>query len=253
MKFDDVAPLLLGVPFMAREQGRRLYEHLRTTRARDVLDIGTANGCSAAYMAAALDENGGGCVTTVDTPAVARHPSAAEILDRVGLRHLVRFVLVEDSSYTWWLKDQVEAHSDQAGNCTPIFDFCYLDGAHNWTIDGLSALLCEKLLRPGGWLLLDDIYWTYAGHETAPGQGPDDLHLSAAERSVPHVEAVFNLVVKQHPAFTRFLVEDDEWGWAQKAPDQPRRFELATTTSLKALLIRSLRRTKRAVAPQAAR
>ena len=115
-------------------------------------------------------------------------------------------------------------------------------------IDGLAALLCEKLLRPGGWLLLDDIYWTYAGHETAPGQGPDDLHLSAAERSVPHVEAVFNLVVKQHPAFTRFLVEDDEWGWAQKAPDQPRRYELATTTSLKALLIRSLRRTKRAVA-----
>ena len=51
------------VPFMNPSQGRRIYDHIRETGARDVLDVGTAHGASAAYMAAAID---GGRVTTVD-------------------------------------------------------------------------------------------------------------------------------------------------------------------------------------------
>jgi predicted O-methyltransferase YrrM len=247
MKFEVVADLLEDVPIMAREQGRRVYDHLRAAGAEDVLDIGTGSGCSAAYMAAAVDENGRGRITTVDTVAVPRDPSAAETLDRVGLTSLVRYVLIDDSSYAWWLKRQVEAQSDGAGNCQPLYDFCYLDGAHNFTIDGLAVILVEKLLRPGAWLLLDDLPWTYAGHEVARGQGPDDLHLSAAERESPHMQAVFDLIVKQHPSFTRFRVEDDQRGWAQKAPDGVRHYEMATTTSLTALMIRSLKRTRRAV------
>lgn len=246
MKFDDVAAALEGVPYMSQGEGRRVYDHLCATRAKEVLEIGTAHGVSAAYMAAALDEGGGGEVTTVDTSAVRRDPTPADILERVGLKHLVRLVRVEDSSYTWWLKDQVAANSDKIGNCSPIYDFCYLDGAHNWTIDGLSVVLIEKLLRNNGWLLLDDLYWTYASGSPSPGQGPADLRLSSAERSAPHMAAVFNLIVRQHPSFTRFR-EEDQWGWAQKAADQPRAYELATTTSLKAQVIRALRRTKRAL------
>ena len=68
----------------------------------------------------------------------------------------------EFSSYTWWLKEQVQARSDRAGNVEPAYDFVYLDGAKNWTIDGLAVVLIEKLLRPGGWLLMDDLPWTYA-------------------------------------------------------------------------------------------
>src|SRR5205085_1807308 len=74
--------------------------------------------------------------------------------------------------YTWWLKEQVAARSDRDGNCEPRFDFVYLDGAKNWTIDGLAVVLIEKLLRPGGWLLMDDLDWTYAddpGREATDG------------------------------------------------------------------------------------
>ena len=69
------------------------------------------------------------------------------------------------STYTWFLKKQVEARSDAAGNCEPLYDFCYLDGSKDWTTDGLAVVLIEKLLRPGGWLLMDDLDWTFSSHE----------------------------------------------------------------------------------------
>ena len=71
-------------------------------------------------------------------------------------------VVREFSSYTWWLKEQVQARSDARATSSRRYDFVYLDGAKNWTIDGLAVVLIEKLLRPGGWLLMDDLHWTYA-------------------------------------------------------------------------------------------
>jgi predicted O-methyltransferase YrrM len=57
---------------MSPWQGRRIYDHLREVGARDVLEIGTAFGVSAGYMAAAVAANGGGRVTTVDRYQFAR-------------------------------------------------------------------------------------------------------------------------------------------------------------------------------------
>ena len=56
----------------------------------------------------------------------------------------------------------MRSRSDGAGTVEPVYDFVYLDGAKHWTIDGLAVVLVEKLLRPGGWLLMDDLGWTYA-------------------------------------------------------------------------------------------
>jgi predicted O-methyltransferase YrrM len=234
-----VAAAVRGIPNMKEHEGRRVYEHLRATGARDVLELGTGHGVSAAYLAAALPH--GGTVTTVDSAAAAsaRTPSAEEVLERVGVRDRVHLVVIEDSSYTWWLKQQLERRSDRAGNVDALYDFCYLDGAHNWTIDGLSVVLIEKLLRPGGWLLLDDLGWTYEQGSHGPGQGPDDLRLSPDERREPHVRAVFDLIVRQHPAFTECREEDGWWGWAHKAPGRARRYELVRSTSLRNRLRRA--------------
>ena len=126
-----------------------------------MLELGTAHGVGAAYMAAALADNGGGSLTTVDFAGAAYDPAPEEVLARAGVADRVT-VVREFSSYTWWLKEQVAARSDAHGNVEPRFDFVYLDGAKNWTIDGLAVVLVEKLLRPGGWLLLDDLDWTYS-------------------------------------------------------------------------------------------
>ena len=241
-----MAKALRGVPYIDGAEARRLYDHIRATGAQDILELGTAHGASAAYMAAAVDENGAGRVTTIEHATAVHDPRPEEILSSVSLSRRVELVRLEHSSYAWWLKEQVERNSDEHGNCEPIFDFCYLDGAHNFTIDGLSVVLVEKLLRPGGWLLLDDLNWIYRVGKYPPGQGPDDLRLSSEERATPHMRAVFELIVKQHPSFSSFRVEDESWGWAMKAPGEPRRYELTTTASVGSLVVRWLKGKRRA-------
>jgi predicted O-methyltransferase YrrM len=225
MEFKTVAMALDGVPLMSAGLGWRVYDHLVAAGSRDVLELGTAHGVSAAYMAAAVQSRGGR-VTTVDHVVASglRRPQPRDVIERAGLSEAVDLVLVEDSSYTWWLKDQIVARTDADGICHPAYDFAYIDGAHNWTIDGLAFYLVSRLLRPGGWLLLDDISWAYATAEPpfGPGQGPDDLRLSAAERQTPHMGLVFDLLIRPHPEFANFRIEDGDWGWAQKRGDGPR-------------------------------
>ena len=78
-----------------------------------------------------------------------------------------------------------------------------LDGQKNWTVDRLAVFLIEKLLRPGGWLLMDDLGWTYSPNREGGPYSIDIGGLSEKERREPHLRAVFDLIVKQHPAFTR--------------------------------------------------
>jgi predicted O-methyltransferase YrrM len=244
--FETVASAIAGVPFMSPGQGRLVYDHIRATRPAEALELGTAHGTGAAYMAAALADNGAGALPTVDFAGAAYDPAPEDVLARAGVADRVT-VVREFSSYTWWLKEQVAARSDAHGNVEPRFDFVYLDGAKNWTIDGLAVVLVEKLLRPGGWLLMDDLDWTYADD---PGREATDgvVHreLSEPERTQPHLRAVFELIVAQHPSFTELRVQDEWWGWARKAPGEPRRYTLETSRPLSALAAGAARRAVRA-------
>jgi predicted O-methyltransferase YrrM len=247
MDFATVADAVRGIPFMSPELGRRVYEHIRSTEVETALELGTAHGVSAAYMAAAMEASGRGHVVTVDHAGADYDPSPEQILTRAGLAHRVTIVR-RHSSYNWFLKEEIEAGSDAAGNCRPRFDFCYLDGSKNFNLDGLAVVLIEKLLRPQGWLLMDDLEWTYEDnpwivpHEDGRPLGP----LSDSERTEPHLLAVFELIVKQHPSFTRFVREDAWYGWAQKAPGSQRHYEVSTSRPLRALVATELRRRRRA-------
>jgi predicted O-methyltransferase YrrM len=238
--FDDVARAVAGVPFMSPAQGRLVYDHVRDSGAHDVLELGTAHGVGAAYMAAA-----GAQVTTVDFAGAAYDPSPETVLARAGVADRVTIVR-EFSTYTWWLKEQIAARADAHGNVEPVFDFVYLDGAKNWTIDGLAVVLAEKLLRPGGWLLMDDLEWTYA-QDPARGATDGIVHrdLSEPERTEPHLRAVFDLIVAQHPSFTELRRQDEWWGWARKAPGAPRRYSVETSRPLSALAAGAARRAVR--------
>jgi predicted O-methyltransferase YrrM len=238
--FDETARAIVGVPFMSPAQGRLVYDHIRATGSQDVLELGTAHGVGSAYMAAA-----GARVTTVDFAGASYDPSPEQVLERAGVRDRVT-VVQEFSSYTWWLKERIQERTDAHGNVEPLFDFVYLDGAKNWTIDGLAVVLVEKLLRPGGWLLIDDLEWTYAddpGREATDGIVHRDL--SERERTEPHLRAVFDLIVAQHPAFTELRRQDEWWGWARKAPGAPRRYAVETSRPLSALAAGAARRAVR--------
>lgn len=235
MDYESVAEKVDGIPHMSREQGRRIYDHIQATRPEGVLEIGTANAVGSAYMAAALDEVGRGRVTTVDRVGASYSPGPETVLADVGLTDRVELIRVPDSSYNWWLKTQILTRSDAAGNVEPMYDFAYLDGAHEFNIDGLAVVLIEKLLKPGGWLLLDDLDWTYATSPSfiaKPSARPKNL--SDAELHEPHVRAVFDVLLRSHPAFSEFR-EDDGWAWAKKDPGAPRRLTVVTTTATRSL------------------
>ena len=245
MDYEAVAAAVEGVPFMSPAQGRIVYDHVRSTRPAAVLELGAAHGVSSAYIAAALEENGGGSLTTVESSAIRfEDPTAEELLERIGLAGIAT-VDRSASTYTWFLKKQVEARSDAAGNCEPLYDFCYLDGSKDWTTDGLAVVLIEKLLRPGGWLLMDDLDWTFSSHEGDTIGVMNIAPMSAAERNEPHLRAVFELIVKQHPSFTEMRIQDGWWGWARKAPGQPRHLSLETSRSLRSFIVAGMRMGKR--------
>lgn len=246
--FERVAAAVADVPFMTRDQGRRVYDHLVGTGARDVLDVGTCYGTSAAYMAAAVEANGGGRVITVDSAQFdAEAPTknwVEQSLTKAGVRDLVELVRIDHSSYAYWLMEQVAMRSDERGDCEPAFDFVYLDGAKSLTIDGVSAFFIERLLRPGGWLLMDDLDWTFdANPKAIQAEGP--YSLSQAERSTPQLLGVFDNIVRAIPGFTELRVEDGQWGWAHKAPDAPRRYDAEATAHSRSPLVRLRRRARR--------
>jgi predicted O-methyltransferase YrrM len=233
MEFEAIAEAVRGFRNMTPDQGRRVYDHVRSTKPAEILELGTSFGVSAAYMAAALEANGDGRVTTIDH---VRSNSPQELLGRVdpAVVRRINLVRIEDSSYNWWLKDQVAARSDAAGNCAPLYDFCYLDGAHNWTVDGFAVVLIEKLLRPDGWLLLDDLNWDYRFDPHGLRERGVFFPLSKSELTTPHVRGVFDLIVKPHPAFGDLRVEDEEWAWARKSTAETRQLSVKVTRPLRA-------------------
>jgi predicted O-methyltransferase YrrM len=89
MEYEAVAFKVDGIPHMTRQQGRKIYDHIRATRPTSVLEIGTANAVGASYMAAALEANGDGRVTSVDRTTAGYQPGPEKVLADVGLAHRV--------------------------------------------------------------------------------------------------------------------------------------------------------------------
>lgn len=218
MTFDEVRKAVEGIPYLGEDEGWELYQFVMEHRPAACLELGHAHGVSSIYLAAAMEEAGVGLLDTVDLETARdREPNLETLLKRTRLGTRVR-IHREKNSYTWFLKSQIEAQTGAGGMCAPLYDFAFIDGAKNWTIDGFAFFLVDKLLRPGGWVLFDDYRWTYGKHDGREvSDGVTIRSLSEAERSEPHVERIFRLLVMQHPDYANFVVQDDWWAWAQKA------------------------------------
>ena len=138
---------------MNPRQGNLIYKLILENPIEQVLELGTAHGVGACYMAAALEEKKKGKVLTIDNKlALERNPNPIELIEKNGLKDYVNPVFAE-STYNWELMKIIERQTSN-GVCTPIFDFCYIDGAHNFEVDCCAFYLVDKLLKPGGWILL---------------------------------------------------------------------------------------------------
>ncbi len=208
MKIENIHNRVDGIPHMTKGQAQTITNFIMENQFQNILELGFRHGVSSCYMAGALDELGTGTITTVDlVSAQNANPNIETLLNELGLQDFVT-VYFEQTSYTWRLMKMIEEDS------SPRFDFCYLDGAHSWFVDGFTFFLIERLLLPGGWIIFDDLDWTY-------GSSPS-LKNTARVKAMPRdeidtaqVRKVYELLVKTHPSFHNFL-EKGQWGFAQK-------------------------------------
>lgn len=210
MTFSHVKAVVGSTPHMTPDKAEQIRKHITRTGARDVLELGFRHGVSTCYLADHLRDVGGGHVTTIDLAAV-RHetPNIEDLLTELDLRDLVT-VWYEPTSYTWRLMKML------AEDPTPRFDLCYLDGAHNWFVDGFAFFLVDRLLRSGGWIVFDDVTWTYA---TSPALRDSPLvkEMPADERDIPQVKLIVDLLVRPHPDYGKVRLDGD-WAFVQKLP-----------------------------------
>lgn len=64
----------------------------------------------------------------------------------------ISFATNSTGTYSWTLFEMLEKGEQ--------FDVIYVDGHHTFYIDLPAIMLADKLLKPGGHLLLDDMQWT---------------------------------------------------------------------------------------------
>lgn len=193
---------------MSSTQAGKIYEHFEKFRPGSALELGFAHGVSTCYLAGALDEFGGEKVTSIDVgAALNRSPNIRELLDRCDLAPRVD-VVVADTSYTWTLMEMLRSGDPRR------FDFVYIDGAHNWDVDGFAFFLVDRLVRPGGWILFDDLDWSY---RTSPSMADIDWvrKLPEIQQTTPQVRLIFEVLVRTHPGYDEFR-DEDGWGWARK-------------------------------------
>jgi predicted O-methyltransferase YrrM len=209
MKPEEVFAHVGHLPYMRLEQARILFDLIVPNRLHNCLELGFYHGTSSAYIAGAIDELQAGTLTTIDLEkALERTPNIHEVLEGAGLSQWVT-VFAEPRSYNWRLMKFLEEGR------TESFDFCYLDGGHTWYDTGFGFCLVDRLLKPGGWIVFDDLNYTYrnSSHSDATWV----RKLPEEEQTIAQVERVFNLLVKTHPQYRAFR-RTGQFGFAQKKP-----------------------------------
>ena len=198
-----------NLPYMTMEMALKIDHLLTRYRLKNCLELGFYHGVSSAYIASILRKNGGGKLTTIDRiNARELKPNIDKILAALNLQSYVE-VYYEERSYSWRLMKMLER------NPRAYFDFCYIDGGHSWDNTGFAFFLVEKLLKPGAWLILDDLDWTFKSMEKRAGRDAWFRQKPREEITTPQVRKVWELLIKPHPAFCDFR-EEGQWAFARK-------------------------------------
>jgi predicted O-methyltransferase YrrM len=163
-ELDVVAAESAGIPIVDPQTGALLHALVAAKPSARVLEIGTAIGYSALWMATALPADGR--LITLERDA-ARAETARLHFAAAGLADRVTVMIGDATRYLHKL----------AGP----FDLIFQDGdkaSYAPLLDRLTALLA-----PGGMLVTDDVLWSgelVPGYVEAPGRSPEDARAIAA-------------------------------------------------------------------------
>lgn len=186
---DKVDELFGDIPYMTRPRADLIKDLVTQHQLRDMIEIGFFHGKSSAYIAAILEDQGEGHLTTFDLiKARDKSPNIEELLRKLDLSHRVTPFFAK-RSYTWELQRLINSDN------RPQFDFCFFDGGHTWDNTGFGVLLIDMLLRPGGFILLDDMDWTINGSKHYQNNPRQMKPYDADEREAPAVRRVWESIL----------------------------------------------------------
>lgn len=196
--------------YMSLEQATTLDRFMKEHRLTNCLELGFFHGKSSAFIASILRDMGEGHLITIDQKhSLQRTPNIHDVLGKLDLEDWVT-PIYEKRSFNWRLMRMLEEEE------RPAFDFCYIDAAHTWYDTGLGFFLVDKLLKPGGWILFDDLQFVYSKLVKPGERMPDFLsRMTNEERETKQVQKVWDLLVKDHPDYDEFI-EDSRWAFARK-------------------------------------
>jgi predicted O-methyltransferase YrrM len=212
MDLETLKKNLKGIPHTSAEDGEILYNFLLELKPKRILELGFDHGVSTSYSSLAAQKSNFQ-IDTIDRPdALNSKPDIYENLKNNGLEKNVN-VIISERTYIWELRNIIKKHT-QNGQCTPIYDFCFIDGAHTWETDGFAFFLVDKLLKPGGWILFDDINWTIS--ESKSLANFDFIkEMPIEEKTTAQVKEIIELLVSQHPNYGNLKIQG-KWAWVQK-------------------------------------
>lgn len=212
---DRVQERFGGLKYMKHRQATYLRDFITRNDCKDILEIGFYHGKSSAYVAAILEDLDRGHLTTIDkTNARERDPNIDQVLAELGLAHRVTPIYAE-RSFTWELGKLLRRDNP------PQFDLCYFDGGHTWDVTGFGFLLVDMLLRPGGWIIFDDINWTIEKSLKANPKLKFWRDYSSDEKATPAVRMVFDMIAPRLGYSEHQIVRTLSWGIARKPFEAP--------------------------------
>jgi predicted O-methyltransferase YrrM len=201
----DVKQVTKNLPWMSLQQAEFLTQHLHRHRLARCLELGVLHGVSTCYLAAAVQKLNGH-VVAIDLAGNANlKPGAEELLETLGLQDLVTIERVAEGA-AWRMMEWLELPQQ------PVFDLAYIDVSHTWDTTGFLFFLTDRFVRPGGWLLFDDIR-SYKLKDDPVGRRSQNY--TQKQLDVCQVGKVWDLLVTQHPSYSNFM-ERGNWGLCQK-------------------------------------
>ena len=177
------------------EPNHETISFIRNTQCRFIAEIGIYNGHTSMEFAKYL--NGNGELHLFDY--VDRVTDVASKIKDAGFQNVRTFGSTYKllDSYNWSIAKLLERNHE------PIYDYVFLDGAHTWAVDALTALLIDRLIKVGGYLDFDDYDWTLAG---SPSLNPKIFPLTGKLYSDEQIETkqvkmIIDLLVRSNPRY----------------------------------------------------
>ncbi len=119
------------------------------------------------------------------------------VTDRPNIHFYGNTLKLRDS-YCWKLMDFVRQGQ-------PVFDYIYIDGAHDLTIDGFAFMLVDRLLQPNGYIEFDDYDWTFGGSNIMRRYPETAKWYTQKQIDTPQIAMIVDSLVRTDPRYTEIM------------------------------------------------